>query len=462
MLERSYGNNAFGYTRPREENPFDRDPQSIPLMRFVLHSTSLADEILAEDSPAHRLVKLHSLREIQVIPLPTAKNDLRKRYADRGLVSTEYSADESRAALKASDGSTYDVISPFTSRLPNNLWDPIIENSSVTLADLFASNTGDYLVVSEAEPSLEQRVARNSIVTAEHALDMVRIILTAHSRFYVGPRTSISESFYYLYRYRKLFRGFQYAWTVAAHAREKGLPEKIYDHLLSLGTRLEFGCRAYDKVAFLSLKTASYDHLNTQLYHLAYFIMLVTGIFDDLAHIIEEFYHLEIKGRKNIDLRMPPGQKPSKFYEELQAENATIYAFLTESDTQRDIRAIYPLRDSLQHREFLTGVQLHEMSEMGKNVFELNADTSERLKRVSDSLIFIIGWDPCFLDPLQFIRWAQGVTIKIVNRVLSSIDWDSVCETLPSDIQDKIRVGNESYEQGFGQSLGWPEEPLYF
>jgi len=56
----------------------------------------------------------------------------------------------------------------------------------------------------------------------------------------------------------------------------------------------------------------------------------------------------------------------------------------------------------------------------------------------------------------------QEVTITLVNRVLSSIDWNSVCMTLPKDIQDKIRASNESYEQGFGQLLGWPEEPLYF
>ena len=99
---------------------------------------------------------------------------------------------------------------------------------------------------------------------------------------------------------------------------------------------------------------------------------------------------------------------------------------------------------------------------MEKNVFELNNETFEDLKKISDSLTFIIKGNPCFLDPLPFIKWAQEVTIMLVNRVLSSIDWDSACTTLPIDIQDKIRASNESYEQGLGQLLGWPEEPLYF
>lgn len=459
VLDRRHSNKRFGYARQLEENPFDRDPRSVPLMRFVLHSTSLADEILSEDSPAHRLVKVNCLKEIEVIPLPTANNNLRKRFADNGLVFTEYFSHESRVILKVSDGSIHNVISPFTNRIPENLWDPLIDNSNVTLADLFASNIGDYLVVSKTEPSLKCKVARNSIVTSEQALEMVRIILTAHSRFYVGARIPISEWFYYLYRFRKLFKEFHYASTVAAHAHGKELSEKIYNYVVSLGTRLDFICRAYDKVAFFSLKTANYDDLNNQLYHLAYFIMLITGVFDDLAHIIEEFYDIEIKGRQSISLRI---KKATKFYQALQCKNATLHTFLTSADTQRDINAFYPIRDSLQHRELPIGVRLSEFSGDEKNVFEINSETFEGLKKISDSLTFIIRGNPCFLDPLQFIKWAQEVTITLVNRVLSSIDWDSVCVTLPKDIQDKIHASNENYEQGFGQLLGWPEEPLYF
>lgn len=392
---------------------------------------------------------------------------MRRRFADNGLVFTEYFSHESRVVLKVSDGSVHDVISPFTKRLPKNLWEPIIGNSSVTLADLFASDIGDYLVVSKNEPSLECKVAKNNIITAEQALEIVRIILTAHGRFYVGAGIPINEWFYYLYRFRKLFNEFHYASTVATHARGEGLSEKIHDYFASLGTRLDFICRAYDKIAFFSLKTANYNDQDSQLYHLAYFVMLITGVFDDLAHIIAEFYHMTVK-LGSIDLRVLEGNKPPKenkpktFYQSLQFENAALYEFLTAADTQRDVKTFYPLRNSLVHRELPIGVQFHGMSEMGKNVFELNNDTSERLKKISDSLIFIIRGNPCFLDPLPFIKWAQGVMITLVNRVLSSIDWDSVYATLPVDIQDKIRTSNESYEQGFGQLLGWPEEPLYF
>jgi len=447
----------------REKNPFDRDPQSVPLMRFMLHTNSLSSEILLKDSPAYRLIKLNCFKEIGIIPLPTADNGIRKILSANGLVFTEYYSHESGVALKASDGSIRNVISPFTNRLPENLWEPIISGSRVVLADLFASDICDYLVVGVTEPSLECKVARDNIVTAEQALELVRILLTAHGRFYISAEIPISEWFFYLYRFKKLFKGFQYAWTVAAYAHGRGLSEKIHDYLVSLGTRLDFICRAYDKVAFFSLKKANYNDQNTQLYHLAYFVMLITGVFDDLAHIIAEFYHMKIKGRMNIGLRIPTDDsKTKRFYQLLQSENTPLYEFLTALDTQRDINAFYPLRDSLVHRELPIGVQLHKSSEMEKNVFELNSETFEELKKISDSLTFIISGNPCFLDPFPFMKWAQEVAITLVNRVLSSIDWNSVCMTLPIDIQDKIHASNESYEQGFGRLLGWPEEPLYF
>ena len=66
------------------------------------------------------------------------------------------------------------------------------------------------------------------------------------------------------------------------------------------------------------------------------------------------------------------------------------------------------------------------------------------------------------MDPLLFIIWAQGVLVNIVNSVLSSIDWNSICEGLPEDIQNKIHESNRSFEQGVGHLLGWPDEPWYF
>ena len=67
---------------------------------------------------------------------------------------------------------------------------------------------------------------------------------------------------------------------------------------------------------------------------------------------------MNIKEREDISLRMPEGnkgRKSSKFYQLLQSKNDSLYKYLADLDTQRDIKAFYPLRDSLQHRELPAG-----------------------------------------------------------------------------------------------------------
>lgn len=442
-----------------EKNPFDRDPQSVPLIRFMLHTNSLSSEMLLKDSPAYRLVKLNCFKEVEIMPLPTDNNDIRAVLNTNGLVCTEYYSYESSVGLKASDGSIYNVVS----RSPKNIWEPIISDSGVALADLFASNICDYLVVGATEPSLKCKVAGDNILTAEQALEMVRIILTAHGRFCIRPKETVNEGFYYLYRFKNLFMEFQHAWTVTVYAHGKGLPEKVFEYLDSLGRRLEFICRAYDKVAFFSLKTANNDTQDNQLYHLAYFIMLITGAFDDLAHIIKEYYQLRINDRWDVSLRIPQRKETTRFYQTLQSKNAALHTLLTTAGTQREINALYPIRDSLQHRDFLKGLVLHDASPREyKNLFELSDEAAESLVVASIASNCIVRLHKPCLDPLLFITWARKVLAALVNGVLSSIDWDSVYTTLSLDIQDKIHASNESFQRGVSQFLGWPEEPLYF
>jgi len=106
--------------------------------------------------------------------------------------------------------------------------------------------------VGSSDPFLTHRIAKGKTLTPEQALELVRILLVAHGHFYVGPEETVNEGLYYLYRFKNLFKAFQYAWTVAVYTHGKEMLEKIFDYLDSLGRRLEFICRAYDKVAFFS------------------------------------------------------------------------------------------------------------------------------------------------------------------------------------------------------------------
>ncbi len=440
-------NNPFGYIR-----------HPTHLIQLLLHSTSLSDEILSEGSPAHRLVIANRFKEVNVISLPINNNEVLKKLLENDVVHTEYISDESSASLKASDGSLYNVVSPFAQRLPDKLWEPINSNSSVTLADIFSSNICDYLVVGSNDSARAIKVAGDNIITAKQALEQIRIVLTSHNLFYVTPNEQTSEWLYYLYRYKKLYKEIQYVWTIAVHA--KVIKEKLYDYFDSLQRRLEFICRACDKVVIFSQQPATVDTQSNLLYHLAYFVMLITGVFDDLSHIIYEYYNMNPQIRSRyVGLRV---QENKKFFKILYSENTNLHDFLVKEAIQGAIGIFYPIRDSLQHREFLNGTWFSESNENRRNIFEMSTETAESIKTFEGTSTFVINLHKPCLDPLPFTMWAQEILITIVNTVLSSIKWYSLYEQLPADAQEKIRSSSQHKEEGLAQSLGWSTEPLYF
>lgn len=444
--------------RARATNPFERSARDVPLLKFLIHSKSLANEVLLQDKEAYRLVRLNNFKEIEVVPLPIDDSKISDFYLSNGLILTEYLRHGESINMAGSDGSIHGV----AIKAPDPMRDAIAPDSPVTLTDIFASNSYDYMVVRADDPILKKtgRISAN-IVTPEQALDITRVLMVSHEHYYVSPRTPpVGEGFYYLYRFKKLYKSYQRAWTIAVYTHGKGLSEVNHDQLDSLSRRLEFLCRAYDKIAYYSQRTVNHDIQHNQLYHLTYFVMLSTGVFDNLAHIIKEFYELKIAARTNISLRSSLG---NKFYKELKITNTSLYDFLSLASVQRQIEAFYPIRDSLQHRELFQVVQFSDASHSihNKSMIKLNDEASKKLIEEPTASDCIYPTRP-FMDPLLFTIWAQGVLINIVNSVLSSIDWDSRCKGLPEDIQNKIRESKRKFEQGVGNLLGWEEEPWYF
>lgn len=444
-------------------NPFDRAPGTIPLMRFMLHTTSLIKETMIEGSPAYRLSRINSFKEVEISSLPTQDEQLAELLYKLGIIPIQHLNKHSSNRLDESDS----PLKSISSRYITNLWKPLAPNSKVKIADLYASNHSDYLVVGENEPSLKISTSDVNIITAQQALENIRILFTAHKLFYLtNEHQPIEEFVYHIYRFKKLYPAYQQAWTIAAYAQEKNLPSRLYDHLSSLGTRLDFICQAYDKVAYSALKSANYIEQNRQLYHLAFFIMLITGIFDNLAHIIATHYRFKISNTMGIGLRIPIKLRNSKsktFYELLSDKNHQLSEFLTSEPIQKNINIIYPLRDFLQHREFLSSTILQEISKPPQNFFEISSDCIKQILNSSPKLNFI----SCFgeislLSPLLFIEWAQNLMITIVNKVLSSLDWNVYYANLSPEIVSEIKSSHENLQLELWHLLNLPEEPLYF
>lgn len=98
------------------------------------------------------------------------------------------------------------------------------------------------------------------------------------------------------------------------------------------------------------------------------------------------------------------------------------------------------------------------------SVFELNEeDVTKIIKEIDNPPFLVEIYKNHFcLDSFSFIVWAQEVLIKVVNGVLSLIDWDSVVKSLPEDIQREISESHREFEAGVGNFLRLGDEPWYF
>ena len=188
--------------------------------------------------------------------------------------------------------------------------------------------------------------------------------------------------------------------------------------------------------------------------------MLSTGVFDNLAHIVKEFYKLAVRNIQ-VSLKLPKSKNKSIFFDEIQRVNNKLYAFLSSENLQTEINTFYPIRDSLQHREIFRGVLYSGPSIYRKNLIQLSDEVFDSMKETINTFSSKFFHDH-FLNSYLFIIWAQKVLINLVDGVLSSIDWDSIIQTLPVEIQDKIRESNTKFEQGVGTFLRWTEVPWYF
>ncbi|OEF96363.1 hypothetical protein [Desulfuribacillus alkaliarsenatis] len=283
--------------------------------------------------------------------------------------------------------------------------------------------------------------------------------------FYLSRNYSINEGFYYLYRFKRIFDKFQYTWSVVV-STHKILGDDILEQFSSLSQRLEFICRSYDKISYFDLKKANNDTQSNTIYHFSYFIMLITGIFDDIAWILKHRYNLNLSNME-VGLKIPECRETNKFYNKLKSKNERICDYLINESTQNYIRLFYPLRDTLQHRRFLRGVRVKSSSDnIDKNLYLVPQKMIDYVNKLPLSLEELgiskrIG-DSYYLDAHLFAYKSIYIVAEIVNSTLPLVDWNEIIELLDMESLKSIIESNKDYEKGLGTHLGWSSEPIYF
>lgn len=341
---------------------------------------------------------------------------------------------------------------------------PVNPASSVSiLDDLFARDEQvDLFIVRPGDPYEDRSNVRPRRVSPAEALELVRLLFLINDVYELRPGFPLPPWIYYLVRSKRVFPELQRAWTVAAHAGEEGLPAGLYRQLESLGHRIGFLLRAADRTSIHALRDPGNTAEEESLFHLGYLVMLATGVFDDLAWLIQQRYALGVHA-KEVGLRF--NAKRPDFFKRLKGKNAALHAYLTDAETQAALKVVYPVRDRLQHQMFLRSLLLSSPRHHGI-VFEFPEGFAASVELL-DGTTSLASWGVVrtrdeYVDPHRFASRVVAMLAEIVNTVLRLIDFDTLAATLPGEKQEAIRVSHLKFESGLGRFMDWGQEPLHF
>lgn len=438
-------------------------------MKILINTESIADEILNKEKGIIALLKMSHFPFLKIHFTPTPQEEIKKRMADYDVKPCEYCFQEdgeSFVYLKANDFEN--IVYYYHKDEKERLLEKICLDSKVTIVDLIAGHDTyyDYYVVGKNDGIHNSKFKKAKDQITEKTVELVRILLVNLGYFYVNPKYCVNEGYYYLYRFKKVFKEFQPAWSIVCSSKGLSVNEELFNQFDSLSQRLEFICRASDKVSFYSLKLANNDTQDNTLYHLGYLVMLITGVFDDLAWVITHLYNFEIS-RMQVVLKV--SDKRKKFYSLLAEKNKDLHDFLVSEHTQNLINLFYPIRDALQHRQFVKGMRYSDSEGFDGNVFALPEDTLLFVEKVTKDkkefgLVFQnkpIG-DFCLFDSHVFSMKAVETASYIVNNTLSLINWEGVLSALSEEKLANVKESLDKYKIGLEYFLGFGDEPPYF
>lgn len=278
----------------------------------------------------------------------------------------------------------------------------IINGELVT--DLF-----DYVVVRTNFANKEK--CNVPVVSLEQCKEILRLFLVHRKQFWVSGHYCIDETFYYIYRHKKLFSEFQNYWSAVCESGE------IDDWSDALDNRLKLMTICLDQCKIEAYKAQNNTTVMYLKYYLSYLMLLITGTFDNLAWIINNKYSLKLD-RMKIDL------KGKKFKESIKDKSDSIYTILTEKKTEAVIAAIRELRDRIVHREFIkVGRGGNVNSKNETSYLYLDTEAYDLLEEAGFSRVGIEfkTEDEVFIYMHEFIDFLERSTVDFVNALVKII-----------------------------------------
>lgn len=422
---------------------------------ILINTDSLAEDIKQHSEKIQKLCNINELNEVWVVFSPTEDKELEELIQNEYQCEIgKYDANEKFIGINYSHYQSI-VMYIWKDSFENKL--KKVNNSNLNSIDLSImedeDSEFDFVVMSLNDLGKIGNYCK--AVDIDDIIEKIRLFMLNKHCFYVSKHYKIDETFYYLYRYKKTFSEYQRIWGNVYNIR--GISEWVD----SLAQRFEFYCRASDKTKIECLKAPNNTTASHIKYNFSYLILIMTGIYDNLAWIISIIYDLEID-KNRVGIKIPTkflnNNKLTDYLRSLKDKNKELVEYISSPLTQKYIHLLYPIRDALVHRDFFNSVHfVNEKEKFEKNLVRIPLEVYNicgELDIFKSKCIYKLG-DEVFVEPYEFITIIGNIFENLVNDILSKIE----LKTLLS----KYERNEEEYDiKNLSKFLGLKCEPLYF
>lgn len=342
----------------------------------------------------------------------------------------------------------------FVFGIANDITNNLIDKTNISNRDLqlIENEEVDYLIVCDEDSRF---LKHDKIKSPTQIMEIVRLFMLKNEKYKVRNNYSIDSTYYYLYRYKKVFYEFQRVWNWLIEIDNQFNSNELLDFGVSLYTRLDFYCRSSDFVKIHSLMKQNNTNASHMLYHMSYMAILMTGTFDNIAWIIKYLYNLELD-KMEIVLK---STSKNKFKKALSNIDIALSEYIFSEETQNIINLIYPLRDQTVHGQFLSSVRYGNTKRNMIRFTKIDSFSSDLFSKFN--CIIRIDNDT-FIDPFEFVDILSNLYIEVINGILSRIAFDVTDYKIEDNALLKLEELSKNYSKGLHNFLSLKVEPIYF
>jgi hypothetical protein len=333
--------------------------------------------------------------------------------------------------------------------------------SKLTNTDVLFANEYDYFVVDKNDPFIMQGNIDNA-VTVDDIKNIVRILFSNNNIYLYRLNYTIDKSISYLARFNNQFQYFHEAFCIFIYL-ENEYPN-VREKMSSLATRLTYILMTYDKIAYCAFQKVNNSSIDDILYYFGFFVVLCTGTLDDLAWMLNDLYNLNLNKRDIVLKKYNNNEGKLRKY--LKTKNIDLYNTLNDNNVCNLIQVFYPLRDSIQHRNYIIGYTIHgveskNMIYLGNESYEMLSALGQKARKVQFNNSTGNERTEYSIEAQELLDFMYNTLKNIISQVYLHINWQSYKAKLTDKDKKEVDKSVERFTKNYGMPFDVYEKPMY-